>query len=451
MNQPSQLEPEWVAQNFLAFERSLNGGAQSSLHALRTEAFSHFCRLGFPTPQHEDWKYTNVAPIARNAFSLTQPNEPLATLSPETLARIPNFSNALKFVFVDGILRKEYSAASPSGMGLAVHSLAEVLKPDFSNAVLAQQVSEALGSVASSREHPFVALNTAFLRDGAVVHVAKGAEISEPVHVVFISAAGKDSSMSQPRLLVLAGENSKVTVIESYLSAASSKSLVCPVGEILMAAGACVDHYKVQQESEHSFHVGSLTTAVSRDCHFRTHSFTFGGALVRNEVSPVLNGKGAVCVLNGLSVLRAEQHVDNHTVIDHAQPNCESHELYKGIYADKSAGVFSGTIIVRPDAQKTNALQTNQSLLLSSSATIESKPQLKIWADDVKCTHGATVGQLDEHALFYLRSRGVPKKEARDMLIHAFASDVISGVRPAVLKVFLEEVLTDKLGSIGLL
>lgn len=451
MNQPNQLEPEWVSRNFIAFERSLNGSASGPLHAKRTEAFNHFCRLGFPTPRHEDWKYTDVAPITRNAFALTNLREKQAPLDSETVARIPAMTGALTYVFIDGEFRREISSAVPTGGKLSVYSLAEVLKPGFPIPALAEQVSDSLGSVASPHDHPFVALNTAFLRDGAVVHIAQGAEVAEPVHIVFISDPAKQGCMSQPRLLVLAGENSTVTVIESFISAGPSKSLVSHVGEVIMGAGARVDHYKFQNESDQGFHFGSLSAYIARDCEFRTHTFAFGGSLVRNEVCPVLGGKGAVAVLNGLSVLRDNQHVDNFTVIDHAQPHCESHELYKGIYADKSAGVFSGTIIVRPDAQKTNALQTNQSLLLSPTATIESKPQLKIWADDVKCTHGATVGQLDEHALFYLRSRGVPKKEARDMLIHAFASDVISGVRPTVLRAFLEEVLTKKLESIGLL
>ncbi|MBN8548080.1 MAG: Fe-S cluster assembly protein SufD [Deltaproteobacteria bacterium] len=451
MNQLQSIEPEWVTQNFLAFERSLNGDAHSPLHTIRSAAYSNFSRLGFPTTQNEDWKYTNLAPIARSSFSIAQPHETPAQLSEQTLARIPRHLSATTLVFVEGMFRKEYSSALPEQAGLRIHTLAEVLKPTFADGQLADQVLDSLGSVASSREHPFVALNTAFLRDGAVVQVAKDAQIAEPIQLVFVGGAGKSPSMSQPRLLVVAGENSRVTLIESFLSAGETPYLVSHVGEIVLGAGASVDHYKLQIEGEQAFHVGSIWASVARDAHFRTHSFAFGGALVRNEVSPVLNGKGGVCVLNGLSVLRAEQHTDNHTVIDHAEPNCESHELYKGIYADKSAGVFSGTIIVRPDAQKTNALQTNQSLLLSSTATIESKPQLKIWADDVKCTHGATVGQLDEHALFYLRSRGVPKKDARDMLIHAFASDVISGVRPAALKVHLEEVLTEKLASIGLL
>lgn len=442
---PSQID--WVTQKFHAFERALNGSARGPVHALREKAFQDFSRLGFPTPQQEDWRYTNVAPIARGNFDLV----PAAEIQAEQIAlaatRIPKALSPWTALFVDGTFVPSASTLPNEGAGLRVCSLREV----FKSGSLDRDVEACLAQLASSREQPFIALNTSFLRDGLLIHARKGTKLAEPINVVFVNGQNRLPVFIPARVLVIAEENAELTIIENYIGASDSEYLVNQVTEIFAASGALVDHYKVQNDSAAAFHYGAVSASVGRDSMFRTHCFSLGGLLVRNEVYPVLNGSGTTAVLNGLSVMRSSQHVDNSTVIDHAKPHCESHELYKGIYADKSTGVFSGTIIVRPDAQKTNALQTNQSILLSPDATVESRPQLKIWADDVKCTHGATVGQLDEHALFYLRSRGVPKDDARNMLIHAFASDVISSVKVAELKAMLEEMLSNRLSQIGAL
>lgn len=439
----------WVLEGFEAFERQLNGSVTGPWHTLRAEALKSFGNLGFPSPAQEEWKYTNVSPIAKGGFSLLPPPERSSQHMEITSAVTAVSVSQSTLVFVNGSFVEELSSVPDEGLGVKCISFAQIFDGSLREPELLRAVDKHLAKLASAHEHAFIAINTAFLRNGAVIYVPKNTRVESALQLLFLNGSAEQAAMVYPRVLVVAEENSEVTIVETYAALSENRYFTNQVTEIAVAPGAHVDHYKVQCEAESAYHYGAICAAVERDCEFRTHSFSFGGQLVRSEVYPVLNGEGSSAVLNGLSVLRQEQHVDNSTVIDHAKPHCESHELYKGVYADKSAGVFSGTIIVRPDAQKTNALQTNQSLLLSANATVDARPQLKIWADDVKCTHGATVGQLDEDALFYLRSRGVRRDDARTMLIHAFASDVISGVRIPALRTWLEERLVGKLKQIG--
>jgi Fe-S cluster assembly protein SufD len=434
--------PEWITQNFRAVEQSGSDDRSSGLQTLRKRAFGDFQRLGFPTAQLEDWRFTNPSPIARQPFTLAKPETLSQARILESDALVPRSIVPNSIVFIDGRFFADRSIL-PEQKGLTVGMLGD--------SSVTPELLGRIGTIAPGTEQALIALNTAFLRDAVVIHVARGVKVEEPIHVVFVGGGSTEDALIPARVLVVAEDNSAVTVIESFVGYPRSRYFVNQVTEVVAAQGASVDHYKIQRESETAFHYGAIAATLARDSQFRTHTFSFGGSLVRNEVYPVLAGTGVHALLNGLTVLRDAQHVDNSTTIDHAQPHCESHELYKGVYAGKSTGVFSGTIIVRPDAQKTNALQTNQSLLLSSDASVDSRPQLKIWADDVKCTHGATVGQLDENAMFYLRSRGVREADARNMLIHAFASDVISSVQVAPLRVHLEEALTERLEQIGAL
>ena len=355
----------------------------------------------------------------------------------------PHQDNSIRLVFLNGQFQSELS--DPAESGSEVVDLAGLFKTG-SNADLLRLVRKHLGHHAKFEENSCLALNTAFFGDGAVIHVHANTTLRKPVQVVFIATQAQ-GSVSFPRLLIVADQASQLTCIEQYVGNDSETYFTSAVTEVVVAEKAQVDHYKLVQEGAAASHIGAMHIHQANDSIFRTHCFSFGGKLVRNEVMPIVDGERCVCTMNGLSVLSASQHVDNATVIDHAKPNSESHELYKGIYNDQSRGVFSGTIIVRPDAQKTNAYQSNQSLLLSDKASSQSRPQLKIWADDVKCSHGATVGQLNQDALFYLRSRGIGLTEARNMLVQAFVSELVGGVKLEPLRNFLNAELAAKLQS----
>ena len=275
----------------------------------------------------------------------------------------------------------------------------------------------------------------------------KGHVVEAPIHIVHVTTAASEGRVATPRLRIDAEQEAQVTVVESHVGAQGVRYLSLPVGEIVAASGSIVDYYRLQLESEAAHHVSGLSVEQHKDSVARAHIFSFGGALVRNNAHMVLNGAGAQSVINGLSLLSGSQHVDNTTTIHHREPNTESREHFKGIYAKDSRGVFSGTIVVDKIAQKTNAFQSNQALLLSSNASIDSRPQLKIWADDVKCTHGATVGQLDAEAMFYLQSRGISKEDARAFLVHAFASEVLTSVQCAPVKEYVEAAISERLAD----
>jgi Fe-S cluster assembly protein SufD len=304
-----------------------------------------------------------------------------------------------------------------------------------------------LGRYAGFREQAFVALNTALFRDGAFIYVPRGKVVESPIHIVYLATQDERPIASHVRNLYVVDENAHATIVESY--AGAGRYFTNTVTEIVVGVNANLDHYKVQQESESAYHVATQQLEQAGPSVFTSHSISFGGALVRNDINGRLGGEHIESTINGLYVVNGRQHVDNHTAIDHAMPNCNSHELYKGIMDGSSTGVFNGKIFVRQDAQKTDAKQTNQNLLLSRDAVIDTKPQLEIFADDVRCTHGATVGQLDSDALFYLRSRGIGEAEARSMLVYAFARDVLDRIKIEPLRLGLEETLLKKLAIQG--
>jgi Fe-S cluster assembly protein SufD len=289
----------------------------------------------------------------------------------------------------------------------------------------------------------FTSLNTAFLRDGVVVVIPARVVVEQPIEITFVSVSENGGSVSHPRLLIVAGEASQATVLERYVG--QGAAFTNAVAEVWLGASAVVDHYKLQEEAAEAFHIAGMYLHAARGGTFSSHSLTFGGRLVRNDVVARLDGEGIDCTLNGLYVGRGTQLIDNHTTIDHAMPHCGSHEVYKGILADHSRAVFNGKIIVRPDAQKTDAKQTNKALLLSDEANVNSKPELEIFANDVKCTHGAAIGQLDEAAMFYLRSRGLGVSESRAMLVRAFAGDILNRVKIEPVRTYLEGILTARL------
>jgi Fe-S cluster assembly protein SufD len=399
----------------------------------RETAIAQFERLGFPTTRLEQWRFTSVAPIAERSFMLA--TDGAAKLDQKLTA--PLSGNLALAVSVNGRFAPQLSSLKGLPKGVTILGLEEALA---SNPAL---VEPYLGKLAVTQTNAFSALNTAFLRDGIVVIVAPHVVLEAPIEIVFASVADGQAAVSHPRLLVVAGEGSQATILERYVGAGAA--FTNAIGEFWLGANAVIDHYKLQEEAADSFHIAGMFLHSARNGNFSSHSLTFGGGLVRNEVVAVLDGEGIDCTLNGLYVGRDKQLIDNHTTIDHAMPHCGSHEIYKGILAEQSRAVFNGKIIVRPDAQKTDAKQTNKALLLSDDANINTKPELEIFANDVKCTHGAAIGQLDDDAMFYLRSRGLGVAESRAILVHAFASDILNRVKIVPVREYLEAKLTARL------
>jgi Fe-S cluster assembly protein SufD len=416
-------------------------GESAALVRRREEAFSRFVTLGFPTLRDEEWRFTSVAPIASGSFALAPSTAADARSAPVMPFQFSDAFSA-ELVFVNGTYVKALSKVGALPAGSQVGSLAEYL------AGRTDGIEAHLTRLASFDRRAFVALNTAFFSDGAYLHIPAHAVVEKPIHVAFISAGAATDRplMSHPRLLAVLGDDSQTALVESYAGHEGVQYFTNPVTEIVLGNNAVLDHYRLQHESTDAYHVGAVFLRSARSATCSSHSVSLGGALVRNDVIAVLDGEGAECTLNGLYLADGQRLVDNHTTIDHAMPHCGSREVYKGILADRARGVFNGKIIVRPDAQKTDAKQTNRALLLSENAQVNSKPELEIFANDVKCTHGAAVGQLDEDAVFYLRSRGLGLAEARHMLIHAFLGDVLHRLPIASIRAGVEAVLERHLG-----
>jgi Fe-S cluster assembly protein SufD len=409
----------------------------NALASLRDDAFHCFDRLGFPTTRMEDWRFSNVAPIAQTPFVAPERTPTYGQDALDALS-LPKLGGP-ELVFVNGWFMPGLSTTDGLPAGVRTRSLAEVLVSD------PDTVLPHLGRLARIENHAFTALNTAFLRDGAVIEIGAGIVVDAPIHLVFITTGGGVPVMSQPRALVLADANSQVRVVESHAGEGDTPYLNNTLTEIVVADGAVVDHYAIVREAQAGFRIGGLFARLGRASNFSSHAITLSGAIVRHEAHVVLDGEGAVCTLNGLYLGNGQQLVDNQTTMDHAKPHCDSYELYKGILSGRSRAVFNGKIIVRLDAQKTDAKQSNKALLLSEDAQVTTKPQLEIFADDVKCTHGATVGQLDAESLFYLRSRALSEAQARQLLIHAFAADLLSHIKIDAVRRQLDTLLTERL------
>ncbi len=407
--------------------------------AARKTAMARFAELGFPTLRDEAWRFTNVAPIAKLPFRpALEPDRD--GVSPETLLRFP-FAGppGIRLVFVNGHFAPELSPIASQPDGVRVSSLARELARD------ATFVEKHLFRYAGTDDSAFAALNTAFFQDGALIFVPPGKTVVHPVHLLFVSAGKESGAAAHPRNLIVAERDSQITVIESYVSLSDAASLTNAVTELIVGDGATVEHVKFQDEDPHAFHIAEVAAHFGRACNVVSHSIALGAKLSRTNIHTSLAGEGLECILNGLYLTRGEQLADHYMIVEHARPHGTSHEYFNGILADKSKGVFHGRILVRPGAQKTDAKQTNKNLLLSDDATVDTKPQLEIYADDVKCTHGATVGQLDDQAIFYLRARGIGLETARRMLIHAFAGEIIARVRHEAIRDELDKLVWDRL------
>ena len=408
------------------------------LSSYQEESMELFRSAGLPLPGSEEWKYTNLAGLRKREFALAsaQPQQVASDDLSELLICDPDGFLA---VFVNGVFSEEHSRLPEAGSGLEVEPL---------SAAIARGAAGLEELVTSGKDFgfgPFADLNSALFHSGACIHVARGAEIKEPLYLLHINNSPDGSLMMHPRNVVCLEEGARLSLIEDYIGLGGSAYLSNPFTHFQIAENAGAVHYRLVREGEGSFHISNLGVRQANHSSFASHSFCFSGGVVRNDVAAFLEGEGIECTLNGLTIGRGEEHVDNHTRIIHSRPNCNSWEMYKAVLAEKAHGVFNGKIYVAQDAQKTDAKQSNQALLLSDTAVMDSKPELEIYADDVKCTHGATVGQLDEDGLFYLRSRGVGREAARVLLVYAFASDLVSEIEHPGLKAGVEALLFEKL------
>jgi len=417
-------------------EREKARGAESWTGEIRRDAIARFAALGFPTTRDEEWRYTSVAPIVKIPFAPAKgAADGIAGRQIEELGD----AAANRLVFVNGKFSAPLSRLGPLPSGVIACSLAAAMSERR------DKVEPHWGRYAGYRDQCFVALNTALADDGAFLFVPPRAVVEAPIHCVFISTAENEATAAHPRSLIVLDGGSRATVVESYLNFDQTVYFNNAVTEVVVGNDGVLDHYKIQLESERAFHVATQQAQLGRGANFSSHSIALGGALVRNDVNAALDGEGGDCTLNGLYLTYGQQHVDNHTRIDHVQPRCTSRELYKGIMGGRSRGVFNGKIYVHKTAEKTDARQTNRNLLLSEEAWIDTKPQLEIYNNDVKCSHGSTIGQLDEDALFYLRARGIDPQAAIGLLTRGFAADITGRIKSASVARWVEKLLTEKI------
>jgi Fe-S cluster assembly protein SufD len=424
-----------------AFEADKRGDFSSQpeeVRRLRQEAMERFRDLGFPTTRQEDWRHTSVEPVSKQDFLPLVETKWEAVRSPIDHATLPD---SLRVVVANGKFIPELSSLDGVPDGVVVKGLAQALFEDR-EAVLAH-----LGHYADYTEQPFAALNTAFLTDGVFIRVPRGVVLDRPVQVMVYSNTGQVATRVHPRALILAEENSQLEVIEHFLGAARAALFMNPVTEMVASSGAVVNYTRIQDEPTKALHVAAVQVHQEASSRVALHTFTVGGGLVRNDIRANLAGEGAEIVMNGLYLVRGRQQVDNHTWIEHVAPHCTSSESYKGILDEQGRAVFNGRVVVQRDAQKTDAAQSNKNLMLSDKALVNTNPQLEIYADDVKCTHGSTVGQIDEEAYFYFLSRGIDRPTAQYLMIHGFAREIIDRVEHGIVRQRVQELVAHWLSN----
>ena len=429
-----QLETYLAA--FGEFQRTAPGHDLGWLKKLREDAFARFCEAGFPTTHDEDWRFTNVSPIAKTAWQLPAR---AADVSREAIDAFNLPGAACQLVFVNGRFARELSSLGDFAADVRVNGLADEIKTNPG------ALEGHLGRYLGTQRDAFAALNTAFLNDGGFVHIRKGVVLEAPIHLLFVSTSSDVPLMTHPRTLIIAEGQSQVAIVEDYVSLGGGPVFCNTATELIAGESAVVSHYMLEREHTETYNVSTLRIQQTRSANVATHSILLGGGLVRNNVHPVLNGEGGECLINGLFIGSGKQHLDNYMLVEHAKPHCESRQFYNGILDGQAHGVFHGRIIVHKDAQKTDAKQTNRNLLLSDDAQIDTKPQLEIYADDVKCTHGATIGQIEENALFYLRSRGIDEQSARKLLLLAFANECLDRMKEDSVRGYLEGLINSHL------
>jgi Fe-S cluster assembly protein SufD len=435
----AQLES--YQESFSEFAKETMGDAPSWLRELREATFARFCAAGFPTPHDEDWRFTNVAALARIPFRLAQKSAIPFTVS--DLAQWRMEGAIARMVFVDGYFAPHLSTWGALPRRVIVNGLRKEI------AHRPESVAEHLGRYLDIERDPFCALNTAFAADGAYVHIGRGAVVEEPIHLLFVSTSSGVPAMTHPRNLILVDDESEASIVEDYVSlGGETPTFSNAATELVVGGNATVAHTMIEREHLQTYNFSTLRVEQARNATVASHSLLLGGALVRNNVHPVLAGEGGECLINGLFIGNGSQHLDNYMLVKHRSPRCASRQFYNGVLDERAHGVFHGRIIVHKDAQKTDAKQTNRNLLLSDDAQIDTKPQLEIHADDVKCTHGATIGQIEENALFYLRSRGLNDAEAHQLLLHAFAGECLDRMKAGAVHNYAEAAVQARLLSL---
>ncbi len=422
-------------QSFGGFEKSAASRELSWLRKLRQDGFARFSETGFPTLRDEDWRFTNLSAISQTPFRLVRNGHSLPSREDIEPFRVPDVG--CRLVFVDGRFAPNLSSTGKLAPGVTVGNLAGAITRNPG------AIELHLGRYLNLQRDAFGALNTAFLEDGGYVHIAKGVVAEEPISLLFISTAHDSPTVNHPRNLIVAEENSQATIVEDYVSLGGGEALCNTVTELVAGDHSVISHYMIEREHAQAFNISTLRIQQGRTADVASHSVLLGGALVRNNVHPVLAGEGGECLINGLFIGTGRQHLDNYMLVEHASPHCSSRQFYNGILDGHAHGVFHGRIIVHKDAQKTDAKQTNRNLLISDTAQIDTKPQLEIYADDVKCTHGATIGQIDENSLFYLRSRGIDEASARTLLLVAFASECVERMKEGPVRTHVEKLVSE--------
>ena len=432
-----------TAEDYLAAQRLANLPAVGTawLDIRRNQARSLLEGVGLPTPRQEDWKYTNIRPITRSTFDPVSGSSGWNDQDFLESIQLPGL-NSYRLVFADGILVRELSSCDGLPAGVTIASVAEILRADSA------KLENLLGSALPTSPHGFTAMNSSFIADGAYLDIGPGIVLDKPVELVFICACAGEDRLGMPRNLIVGRPGSYASVVERYLSVVEARSLTNAVSEVILEEDAQLTHQRITDESSRSFHVGGLFARLGGDSRLDACSITLGGSLVRNDVLVNLDASGATVDLAGLYLARGRCHIDNHTHVVHNSPSARSRELYKGILNDRSRAVFHGRITVQAGAQQTDSEQNNQNLLLSREAEVDTKPQLEIYADDVKCSHGATVGQLDEMAVLYLRSRGIGESQARGILTHAFAGEILERIELDSLRLHLDHCVSHRLSSV---
>jgi Fe-S cluster assembly protein SufD len=434
-----ELKEKLIA-SFMAFENEVD--LADPVHEIRSEALKNFEAKGFPTRKSEAWKYTSLERLQKVDFSLF-PKQDNALEYRDVKKYFLHEIDTYKIVFIDGVYSSYLSETTHDGVDICLMSSA-LTKPMY------KPIIDVYFNKVASREDSLVSLNTAFAKEGAFIYVPKNKAPRKPIEILHFSTGSETAQMLQPRNLIIAEENAEMQVIERHQSITDNEVLTNSVTEIFAGKDAIIDYYKVQNDRESASLIDNTYIDQKGKSHVSVHTFSFGGKLTRNNLNFYQDGEHIDSTLKGVTLLGEKQHVDHHTLVHHQQPNCESHQDYKGIFGQRSTGVFNGKIIVDKIAQKTNAFQQNNNLLISDKASINTKPQLEIFADDVRCSHGCTIGQLDRDALFYLQARGIPKKEASALMMYAFANNVLESVRIKELKNRINKLIAKKLGvSLG--
>ena len=428
-----------LVESFEAFARNGGGTGPAWLVPARRAAFDRFTAAGFPTPKDEEWRFTPIGPIAGTAWHPAPVDDTVTATQLEPF----QFGHAewTTLVFVNGRYAADLSCRSRAVNGATVETLAEAMARD------PELARRAIERPAVPGQPSFVALNAAFVVDGTVIRVPAGVDLGDPIHLLHVSTPAAAGGVVSPRILLVVERGARAQVVETYAGIGDAATFTNAVTHVEVAAGAWVEHTRIQRESAAAFHIGFTRVDQERDSHYRSFTLAMGGAIARHDLHARLGAENVETLLYGLYLAGGSQLVDNHTVIFHDEPNCRSWEVYKGILDGKSRAVFNGKVLVKPEAQKTDAKQTNRNLLLSDGAKVDTKPQLEIFADDVKCTHGATVGQLDETAHFYLQSRGIPRALAKQLLTYAFAAEVVTEIASQPVREALDRLVRSRLGG----